>query len=127
VLGSLSAAPSKTWSHWPVSATASLRDRDVIVLGSSLFAKAAELRVPAPTTGKELATLLEKHMYYERDIEAEEHFVHVETDDDEVELEYFFFDDYFLREPDALDRLPKAGRRTDRYSKFLQELADTKE
>jgi hypothetical protein len=93
---------------------------EVYGLGS-LFEKVAERRVPAPTRDTELAPLLEKYMYYERDIEAEEHFVHVETDDDEVDLEYFFFDDHFLGAPDALDRLPKAGRRTDRYSKFLQE------
>ncbi len=66
-------------------------------------------------------------MYCERDIDADGHFVHVETNDDEVDLEDFFFGDQFLREPDVLDRLPKAGRRTDRYSKFLQELAEANE
>lgn len=96
---------------------------EVYGLGS-LFEKVAEGGVPAPTTASELPPLLEMYLYYERDIEAEEHFVHVETDDDEVDVEYFFFDDHFLRQPDALERLPKAGRRADRYATFLRELAD---
>ena len=112
--------------YWSSGDHACYRDElkgDVYGLGS-LIDKVAEFGVPAPIRGTELPPLLEKYMYYERNIEAEEHFVHVETDDDEVDLEYFFFDDFFLREPDALERLPKAGRRTDRYAKFLRELAD---
>ncbi len=77
-------------------------------------------KIAAPKTDEELVPLLEKHIYFEGDIEAEPHFVHVETDDDEVEIAYFFFDDTFLDDPDCLDRLPNPGRRrTDRYAKFV--------
>ncbi len=72
----------------------------------SLFDAIVEERLKPPRTEAELIPLLEQHIYYERDIEVEPHFVHVETDDDEVDIEYFFFDDDFLRTPDAIDRLP---------------------
>ncbi len=88
----------------------------------ALFEKVAELGVPAPKSEAELAVLLEKHVYYERDIEIEEHFVHVETDDDENDIEYFLFDDAFLETEGARDRLPPAGKTKDRYAKFLEEL-----
>lgn len=67
-----------------------------------------ELKLPRPTTSAELAPLLEAHIDYERGLEAESHFIHVETDDDEVDVDYYFFDDEFLQTPDALDRLPSA-------------------
>lgn len=86
---------------------------------SSLFEKAAEDGVPAPADEAELVPLLERYIYAERGADVGPHFVHVETDDDEVDIEYFFFDDCFLAEADALDRLPRAGRKKDRYAAFL--------
>ncbi len=62
----------------------------------------------------EMLRLLEDYIYYERDIEVESHFLHVETDDDEVDVEYYFFDDEFLKSPEALDRLPSPNRRLGR-------------
>lgn len=93
----------------------------------SLFWKVAERGVPAPKSPKEMATLLETYVYYERDIQVEDHFVHVETDDDEVDIEYFIFDDTFLEQDDALDYLPRAGRKKDRYAKFLEARTETDE
>ncbi len=82
---------------------------DVYGLGK-LFDMIDEQNLGCPTTDKELVPLLEEHIYYEKDIEAEPHFLHVETDDDEVDIEYFFFDDEFLKSPDALERLPSPTR-----------------
>lgn len=90
----------------------------------SLFEKVAEDSVPAPTSCREMATLLERYVYYERDIEVEDHFVHVETDDDEVDVEYFLFDDDFLASEGALDRLPRPGRRQDRYARLVAAVAE---
>jgi len=71
-----------------------------------LFVDAVEEDLACPVSDTELAALLRDHIYYERDIEVEPHFVHVETDDDEVNIEYYFFDDDFLESIDALDHLP---------------------
>lgn len=76
----------------------------------SLFDSIDELGLECPTSYEELLPLLEEHIYYENDFEAEPHFVHVETNDDEVDIEYFFFDDVYLRSPEALGRLPSAER-----------------
>lgn len=65
-----------------------------------------EERVPLPHTCADLESALERHLYYERDLEVRDHFVRVETDDDEVKIEYFFFDDAFVASDDALDALP---------------------
>ena len=65
-----------------------------------------ELKLPRPSSDAELAPLLDEHIYYERNLVAEPHFVHVQTDDDEVDVDYFFFDDAFLRTAEAGDRLP---------------------
>jgi hypothetical protein len=62
--------------------------------------------VAAPATDAALVALLEQHLHVERDLTAEPHFVHVETDDDEDDVAYYFFDDDFLDTDDALDRLP---------------------
>jgi hypothetical protein len=72
----------------------------------ALFDAIAEHGLACPTTDDELGALLGEHVYFERELEAEPHFVHVETDDDEDDLEYFFFDDVFLAGEDAAERLP---------------------
>jgi hypothetical protein len=88
----------------------------------SLFAKIAELKVSAPTSAQDMKGLLEKYVYYERNIEVSAHLVHVETDDDEVDTEYFIFDETFLEGDDARELLPRAGRHKDRYAKSLDAL-----
>jgi hypothetical protein len=57
----------------------------------------------------EMLRLLEDYIYYERDIEVESHFLHVETDDDEVDVEYYFFDDEFLKSPEAFEKPRSVG------------------
>jgi len=69
-----------------------------------------EQKLECPGTDEALVSLLEEHIYFEKEIEAEPHFLHVETDDDGVGIEYFFFDDEFLKSPGALERLPGRGR-----------------
>nr|WP_055502710.1 hypothetical protein [Nonomuraea pusilla] len=59
----------------------------------TVFREAREQRLPAPRDWRELATVLRDHLYYEGELRADEHGVRVCTDDDEVELCYFFFDD----------------------------------
>lgn len=76
-----------------------------------LFEAVENRKLAVPNTEAELQALLTKYLRAERDIEIEPHFVHVETDDDETEIEYFFFDDAFLESSEALDRLPSPKRR----------------
>ncbi len=78
-----------------------------------LFEAIEEQRLPRPATADELLPLLKEHIYYARDIVAEPHFIHVETDDDEVDIEYYFFDETFLKSPEAFDRLPTPHRSID--------------
>ncbi|MGC4121783.1 MAG: hypothetical protein QM765_45840 [Myxococcales bacterium] len=74
----------------------------------SFFDKTADEGLSCPTSDAELLPLLERHVYSEGGIEAEPHFLAVETDDDEVAIEYYFFDEAFLAADDALDRLPSS-------------------
>jgi hypothetical protein len=93
-----------------------------------LFDAIEEHRLARPASDEALRPLLEKHIYFEQKIEVEPHFVHVETDDDEVKVEYYFFDDAFLGTPDALDRLPgphaDADGDSDPYSVLLAARAE---
>jgi uncharacterized protein (TIGR02996 family) len=63
----------------------------------SLFESIAEASLPAPNTGRELVELLNNCLPVEGEIIAEPHVVQVLTDDDELELAYYFFDDDFLK------------------------------
>ena len=54
---------------------------------------AAEHSLRAPTNIAQLEKLLKKHLYVEGEFRLDEHSLRVSTDDDEVELAYFFFDD----------------------------------
>jgi hypothetical protein len=83
------------------------------------FEAVAAARLPVPADDAELARAIEAHLPVERDLEVEDHFLHVVTDDDEIEIAYWLFDDAFLASPGALDRLPAAGRRQDRYARLL--------
>lgn len=73
---------------------------------SSIFTKAASRDLPVPGTTDELRELLHRHLYVEGDesyIQLDDHSLRVRTNDDEVELAYFFFDDEVLAA--APDRL----------------------
>lgn len=70
---------------------------------ASIFTAAKERRFEPPCDMAGLRTLLREHLYVEggpENIQVDEHSVRVLTDDDEVELAYFFFDD------EALARAP---------------------
>jgi hypothetical protein len=71
-----------------------------------LFATIADKGIGCPADDTALMALLRKHIHSEGDIEVEAHFVHVATNDDEVDIAYYFFDDEFAASEDALDRLP---------------------
>ncbi|GAA4609221.1 hypothetical protein BJY16_007224 [Actinoplanes octamycinicus] len=101
----------------------------------TIFDAAREHRLPAPETTDQLRTLLHRHLYVEGDadfIRLDEHSLRVRTDDDEVELAYFFLDDravaaapdrlaYLLHEswplPDDAEREPPGPPTT--YATFL--------
>ncbi|WP_182902613.1 hypothetical protein [Microbispora sp. H10830] len=60
-----------------------------------------ETGLPAPRTHNELRRMLKEHLYVERTLRVDRHSVRVLTDDDEVELAYFFVDDHVVAsEPD---------------------------
>ncbi|WP_104482065.1 hypothetical protein V5P93_001695 [Actinokineospora auranticolor] len=63
---------------------------------TSIFDAAREAGLPLPETTDELRESLHEHLYVEGDddyIRLDDHSLRVRTDDDEVELAYFFFDD----------------------------------
>lgn len=72
----------------------------------SIFEAARKLDLPPPETTGELRALLHEHLYVEGDedcIRLDDHSLRVRTDDDEVELAYFFLDDEVVAaEPDRL-------------------------
>jgi hypothetical protein len=73
---------------------------------SSIFAAALEKNLPRPETTAELRVLLHRNLYVEGGedyVRLDDHSLRVRTDDDEVELAYFFVDDDIVAS--AVDRL----------------------
>jgi uncharacterized protein (TIGR02996 family) len=68
---------------------------------ASLFARVAEHGLAAPADEKALARLLRANLYVEGEVRSAPHCVQVLTDDDELELAYYFFDDEFLAKHDG--------------------------
>ncbi|GAA4228912.1 hypothetical protein FHR32_007889 [Streptosporangium album] len=62
----------------------------------SIFEAARRDALAAPGTWQELRDLLRRHLYVEGEVRADELSVRVLTDDDEVELAYFFLDDSLM-------------------------------
>ncbi|WP_344970846.1 hypothetical protein [Streptosporangium fragile] len=60
---------------------------------ASFFERVRDRRIPAPESWEGLRDLLREHLYVEGGLRVDAHSVRVRTDDDEVELPYFFFDD----------------------------------
>jgi uncharacterized protein (TIGR02996 family) len=63
---------------------------------SSLFESAAEHNLPAPATTDDLEAYLNEHLYVEGELYFRPHSIEVLTDDDEIQLAYYIFDDDFL-------------------------------
>jgi hypothetical protein len=67
----------------------------------TIFEAAREHRLPIPQSTAALGELLHEHLYVEGkpdNIRLDDHTLRVRTDDDEVDLAYFFFDDTAARE-----------------------------
>ena len=64
---------------------------------ASIFEAARDESLPPPKTDRKLKSYLEEHLYVEGEILFEPHAMQVLTDDDEIELAYFFFDDHYLK------------------------------
>lgn len=64
----------------------------------SIFRKIAEHQLKAPVNDSSLARLLEKHLYVEGELICSPHCIQVLTDDDELDVAYYIFDDVFLDE-----------------------------
>jgi hypothetical protein len=64
----------------------------------SLFEAARDESLPPPTSDRKLKSYLDEHLYVEGEIKFKPHALQVLTDDDEIELAYYIFDDHFLAE-----------------------------
>jgi uncharacterized protein (TIGR02996 family) len=62
----------------------------------TLFEAAAEHHLPPPATADDLELYLAEHLYVEGEIRFRPHCIQVLTDDDEIQLAYYFFDDHYL-------------------------------
>ncbi len=62
----------------------------------SIFESARENELPPPTSDRKLKSYLEEHLYVEGEIKFKPHAIQVLTDDDEIELAYYVFDDHYL-------------------------------
>jgi hypothetical protein len=89
-------------NHWQHLAHADAYDRLDELLGfsiygfGSLFERAAENELPPPESDDELAAYLDEYLYSEGPILYEPHLLTVQTDDDELEVAYYVFDDHYL-------------------------------
>lgn len=59
----------------------------------TIFESTKENSLKTPQNVEQLQKLLKKHLYVEGEFKLDEHSLRVMTDDDEVSLAYFFFDD----------------------------------
>jgi hypothetical protein len=60
---------------------------------ATIFEAAREHKLPPPRSLKALKALLDKHLYVEGEVRLDAHSLRALTDDDEVNLAYFFFDE----------------------------------
>jgi hypothetical protein len=65
---------------------------------ASIFEAARDESLPPSKTDWKLKSYLEEHLYVEGEIIFDPHALQVLTDDDEIELAYFFLDDQYLKE-----------------------------
>lgn len=91
-------------AHWDEGATQYASDEKYVtklfgcdVYGfSSLFEAINQNELSQPQSFEELEEILADHLYVEGEICFGEGFIQVLTDDDELELAYYFFDDTYL-------------------------------
>ncbi len=89
-------------NHWFDLAHDDTDDRLRALLGfdvyglHSLFDRAAEHDLPPPEDDDELKEYLNEHLYSEGPILYEPHLLTVQTDDDELQVCYYLFDDVYL-------------------------------
>lgn len=78
----------------------------------SLFTTVAESALPAPSTGGELTEFLRRWRYPEGEVLVQPGAVQVLTDDDDIELAWYLFDDDFLaKHPERATYLVHEGWR----------------
>ena len=65
---------------------------------ASIFEAAREESLKPPSTDAKLEEDLSEHLYVEGEMLYQPHALQVLTDDDEIELAYYFFDDHYLQE-----------------------------
>lgn len=64
----------------------------------SLFDSIHDKKLKAPANADALGELLEEHLYVEGELRFEPHCIQVLTNDDELDVAYYIFDDQFLTE-----------------------------
>jgi hypothetical protein len=64
----------------------------------SIFEAARDKSLPPPTSDRKLKNDLDEHLYVEGEVLYRPHALQVLTNDDEIELAYYIFDDHFLAE-----------------------------
>jgi hypothetical protein len=90
--------------HWPhlCEDTDQAYDRVEALLGcnvygfSCLFERAAEEKLPPPNSDEDLTRYLNDHLHVEGMVSYKAHLMQALTDDDELMMAYFIFDDHFL-------------------------------
>jgi len=65
---------------------------------ASIFEAARDESLPPPSSERKLKSYLEEHLYVEGEIKFKPDALQVLTDDDEIELAYYIFDDHYLQE-----------------------------
>ena len=65
---------------------------------ASIFQAAREHALPPPTSDRELKSYLEENLHTEGEMRFKPHAMQVLTDDDEIELAYYIFDDHYLKD-----------------------------
>lgn len=90
--------------HWSLSTATERDDKLVRILGGdvygfdSVFEAILTHHLPAPSSEAKLHKILKEHLYVEGELKCKAHCIQVLTDDDELQMAYYFFDDHYLAE-----------------------------
>ncbi len=91
------------WTRWIGLSEEDLWDAVDMEIGTSIygfcsiFQRISELGLPVPQTHDDLDETLQAHLYVEGEVMCEPHLIQVLTDDDELELAYYIFDDEYIQ------------------------------